>query len=209
MQDTEAELPIDRRAFMRMGVCFEGALVIVACGAGWFAEIQPFEFVDVSMSSVNFGLLGALPMLAFFAVTYAVKFAPFQRIKGFLIQTVGPILLRTRWYDIVLLSLLAGVCEELLFRGFLQVWLSQWGVTVGLVGSNVVFGLVHAITPTYAVLALGMGMYLGWLFHANDSNLTIPIIAHASYDYIAFLVIIAAAKKQAKTAEPSHISSGD
>ena len=202
MNDNVAEEhPMERRAFMLLGICFEAALVVLAMGLGWLVAIQPFDMLDVSWKSLCLGLLGVLPMLAFFAVTYQVDFAPFRRIKDFLIEIVGPILLRIRWYDVILLSLLAGVCEELLFRGLLQTWLARWGALVGLIGSNVVFGLVHAITPTYAVLALTMGVYLGWLFQASDSNLTIPIIAHATYDYIAFLVIIAAAKKRAATCE--------
>ena len=85
-----------------------------------------------------------------------------------------------------------GFCEEILFRGVLQPWFEKLGgPTVGLVGSNVLFGLAHIITPLYGVLAGLIGCYLGWLLDCSgERNVLIPVISHAVYDYLAFLVVI-------------------
>ena len=66
-----------------------------------------------------------------------------------------------------------------------------WGERVALIGSNIVFGLAHFITPLYALVAGGLGLYLGILFDATgERNLLIPIITHALYDYLGFLVVV-------------------
>jgi hypothetical protein len=57
-------------------------------------------------------------------------------------------------------------------------------VWIGLAVAALLFGLAHFITPTYAVLAGTMGLYLGWLW-IDTGNLLVPITAHAVYDFLA------------------------
>ena len=84
-----------------------------------------------------------------------------------------------------MISIVAGIGEELLFRGVLQVVLIGWlGLTFGIILASVVFGLLHAVTPTYAVLATIIGIYFGWFAWASG-NLLGPIVAHSVYDFAA------------------------
>ena len=81
--------------------------------------------------------------------------------------------------------------KELLFRGVLQPWIGRWGAAAGLVGSNLIFGLAHCITPTYAIVAGLVGVYLGLLLNLEgEANLLIPITTHAVYDWLAFLIVV-------------------
>ena len=76
---------------------------------------------------------------------------------------------KCRWHDLVLLAVLAGVCEEVLFRGVIQPWMAgddaahpaAIGFVVALLGSNLLFALLHPVTGTYAVLVGLVGVYLG------------------------------------------------
>ena len=64
-------------------------------------------------------------------------------------------------------------------------------MTAGLIGSNIIFGLVHAVTPLYAVLAALVGIYLGLsLDYGGDRNLLIPVIIHGLYDFLAFVALM-------------------
>jgi len=81
-----------------------------------------------------------------------------------------------------LVSLCAGLGEEVLFRGFLQ-------VKIGLVASAVIFGLFHFFNLTYFLVTTFMGLYLGWLFEKNEMNLLIPFFVHAVYDFVALLLM--------------------
>lgn len=86
---------------------------------------------------------------------------------------------------IVAVSLLAGFGEELLFRGVIQAGLEHLtGAVAGLLLASLIFGLLHAITPAYFLLATLMGLYLGLLYQ-QTGNLLIPCLVHALYDWIA------------------------
>lgn len=173
----------DRGPFLNMAGFFEGGLALAALVIGWLVGIDPLEHLELTWTGLIGGLIGALPLLGLFAITFRFAFGPFRRIRDFLVFSLGPSLVRCYWYDLILLAVMAGVCEEILFRGLLQPW-------CGLVGSNVIFGLAHFITPMYALLAGVLGLYLGFLYEGTrEQNLLIPIVTHAFYDYVAFLVV--------------------
>ena len=95
------------------------------------------------------------------------------------------------------MAALAGFGEELLFRGVLQPWLGRIHPWVGIIGANLIFGALHALTPAYAVFATLIGLYFSWLYAGyGEPNLARPIIAHALYDYIAFLIIIREVRRE-------------
>jgi membrane protease YdiL (CAAX protease family) len=120
-------------------------------------------------------------MIALFLAGSRFPVGPLRTIKELLLELLGPSLAACRWYDLLLVATVAGFSEELLFRGVLQPLL-------GLIWSNVLFGLAHAVTVSYAVLAGLIGGYLGWMLSASG-NLLAPIIAHALYDFLAFLAV--------------------
>jgi len=74
----------------------------------------------------------------------------------------------------------------------LQPWLeSYWGALGGLIGSNIVFGLVHAITPLYLVLATVVGIYLGLVLdYGGERALLTPVLIHWLYDFLAFMALM-------------------
>ncbi len=192
-RETIMQQVMTRGSFLNLAALFEGSLFIVALGLGWVADIDPLARVRLEWSAAGWGIAGALPLLAVFLVSQKTQLGPLRRINDFLRETLGPLLAVCRWYDLVLLALLAGVCEETLFRGLVQPWLEKWSPLVGLIGANVLFGLAHFITPTYAILAAGTGVYLSLLMDIAGSeqrNLLIPILAHAVYDFLAFLVVV-------------------
>jgi len=91
---------------------------------------------------------------------------------------------RGRW-AIVLAAALAGLGEELLFRGVLQAGLAGLtGPWAAVVTVAVVFGALHALTRAYFVLATLMGAYLGALYALSGSLLLVTLV-HALYDWVA------------------------
>ena len=187
----------DRGQFLNLAALFEGGLVAVAFALGWMTGIDPLANLRLDGPGLLWGIVGVAPLLLLFGVSYRFPFGPFRAIKQFLIEALGPPLAACRWYDLPLLALLVGLSEEMLFRGLAQPWFEQWGPAAGLVGSNVIFGLAHAVTPTYAVLAGLLGSYLGLLMDIGDArNLLPPILTHALYDYIAFLTVLHSYRRQ-------------
>jgi membrane protease YdiL (CAAX protease family) len=193
---------ISRTRFMSLAVIFEGSLVAVALALGWIFHIDVLGRLIFSVGATVVGLVGAVPPFALLLTTERFKIPALERIKRLLLETLGPSLLVCRWYDVVALAAVAGVAEEFLFRGALQPLLERWTTSTswswvaGLLLSNVIFGLLHFITPTYAVLAGLMGVYFGLLLDATGSrNVLGPILAHGLYDYLAFVVLIRTARR--------------
>jgi membrane protease YdiL (CAAX protease family) len=89
------------------------------------------------------------------------------------------------------IAALAGIGEELFFRGMIQLGLSGvLGLEVwhAILIASLIFGLAHAVTLTYFILAFVISVYLGFIFDFTD-NLLVPIAIHAFYDFFVFLYI--------------------
>lgn len=184
--------PINPENFFKTACYFEGSLILIAIILGWIAEIDPFETLYFSENAVFYGLFGTLPLFLIFLAMEHMPIESVQKIRRVLIETLGPSMYRYNWTDLFVLAAIAGFSEEILFRGVIQPWMENlWGMTTGLIASNIVFGLVHAVTPLYAFLAMSVGIYLGLcLDYGGERNILTPIVIHAIYDFLAFLVIL-------------------
>lgn len=179
-------------SFFRMACYFEAALVLVALLLGWLTEVDPFINLFFVESALANGLILTLPLLLLFFAMQQFPLRALEKIKALLQETLGARLHRRHWTDLLILASIAGFSEEVLFRGALQPWLENaLGATPGLLLSNVIFAMAHAVTPLYAVLAFLMGLYLGIsLDYGGERNLFTPIVIHAAYDFVAFMVIL-------------------
>lgn len=177
---------------------FESSLIAVAIFLGWMAGINPFAFLVFSERAIVFGLVGTLPLFLAFLAIRSLPLAAIQKITTLLLASIVPYLYQRHWTDLLVLAVIAGVAEELLFRGVIQPWMeNSWGAGIGLIGSSILFGLLHAITPLYALLATSVSIYLGCsLDYGGERNLLTPIVIHSAYDYLVFLALIKTYKKQ-------------
>lgn len=116
--------------------------------------------------------------------------------------SLEPFLPRTKeqlvWGLIV--SVFAGVFEEIAYRGYLmayfQSWFSDWGA---LAASSILFGFAHFYQGRLGTLVTtGLGAALGWLY-IETGSLVLPMILHAAVDIsamlTAFVVLRAGAPK--------------
>jgi membrane protease YdiL (CAAX protease family) len=186
--------PVNSNDFFKKACSFEAALILVAIFLGWIANINPFAYLRFSESAIVYGIIGTIPLFLLFRLMEQIQAEPIVKIKNLLFETLGPGLQRYHWTDLLVLASIAGLSEELLFRGVIQPWIeSSWGMTAGLVGGNIIFGLAHAVTPLYAVLAALVGIYLSLsLDYGGDRNLLIPVIIHGLYDFLAFIALMRA-----------------
>jgi hypothetical protein len=179
--------------FFKTACVFEAALIIVALLLGWIADINPFATLYFSETAIAIGILGTIPLFLLFLALEYLPQKSLVTIKDLLLKTLAPNLHQRHWTDWLLLATIAGVSEELLFRGVIQPWIAtSWGFTAGLWISNIIFGLVHAITPLYALLVTFVGVYLSlsMTVDGGDSNLLTPIIIHSLYDFLAFIALM-------------------
>jgi membrane protease YdiL (CAAX protease family) len=127
-------------------------------------------------------ILGGLAGTGFALGIWALlDFVPaFRRIEQLLLSVLDMDALR--WYDPLLFGLLAGIPEEILFRGAMQSALG-WPLT------SVLFGALHALSLAYFVYATVAGALLGGLA-IWGGGLWAPMAAHIAIDTIMFALLI-------------------
>ena len=90
---------------------------------------------------------------------------------------------------VVVIGILAGTAEEVFFRGYMQTRLSErWGAAVAVAVTSVAFGLLH-FEWTHAVLAVGLGLWLGLITERAGSAL--PAVAAHVINNVVFTVVTA------------------
>jgi membrane protease YdiL (CAAX protease family) len=169
----------------RLAVVFEGVLAAFALGLGWLLGVNPLGTLRWSWIGLILGLVATVPPALSMLWSDRSTWPPIRRLREEIDRTLRPLFARCGLLDIALIGIAAGFGEELLFRGVVQG--AVGAVThpvVGLVVAGILFGVVHLVTPTYAVLAGVVGLYLGWLFLVTG-NLLVPIVVHATYDVVA------------------------
>ena len=174
---------------MAIGSAAEAALLLVALGLGRLSGVPAFEALRFDTAGLAAGLAATLPLLTALAWCLRTRWPPIAGLMRVVDESVAPLFRGSGVAGLALLALLAGVAEEALFRGVLQSWLStrmpHWAALV-LAGG--VFGALHWITATYALLAALAGAWFGLLLLLTG-NLLSPIVAHAAYDLVALLLL--------------------
>ena len=173
-----------------LAVLVEGGLVLLALLIGWLFEKHPLSRLKLDLVGVGWGLVATLPLLAAFFVMNRWPIGPLAGLKKFSETTVRPMMQPLSKVDLLGISCLAGLGEEMVFRGLAQDLLgTQLPLGYAIAAASLMFGIVHAITPTYFVLALLAGGYLGWVY-AMTGDIAAPIVAHAAYDFVVLLVLV-------------------
>lgn len=152
--------------------------------------------------------LGAALGAAIYSISYLLSTLPKLVSASLrdLLQTLHHLFQDLSWLQIVILSLLAGIGEEMLIRGVMQSWLvSVTNPWIGIIGASLIFGLLHYMTKTYVLLTFALGMLFGLAFHFSNSLLLV-MIAHTVYDIFAFALIVKFPHMLGLSAQSSKIS---
>lgn len=97
---------------------------------------------------------------------------------------------RTIW-EVGVFCVCVAFGEELLFRSWLLAGLEAWQLPphVALVSSSVVFGVLHAYTKVYMILASLAGLMFGGMFLSSGQSVLEPLVVHFLYDFCTILVM--------------------
>jgi len=189
-EDSADEPEFDTGILIVLAVLFEGGLAPLAVLLGWLFDQPALSGFSWRVEDALVGVLATLPMLGLFLLGQSWPVGPFRSIRLFFEEEVRPILVGCTWPDLALMSLAAGVGEELLFRGVFQGILCRWlGSLGGLGAASLLFGMLHPISPGYIVIAAVMGAYLGGIWMVNGNLLTV-MVAHALYDFVALILLL-------------------
>ena len=173
-----------------VAILFQGMIIPVALLLAWLLGVSPWSGLTPDLASITLGLAATLPpLIALHGLTRA-RVRWFEELSD-MIRPLIHSLFRGRWPGwIVVVSLLAGFGEELLFRGVLQGWLAGFSPPwLAVVAASLVFGLLHFLSWTYFLFAVGFGLYLGVIYQVTDSLLAVCLV-HALYDWMAIRMIL-------------------
>jgi len=171
-------------SLLRLALIGEGFLVFVAFTWSWWRGAD-FVFGGTA-KGVIYGLLTAavLAVANFYLLVRAPGLPGVPSIRRLYAEVMQPMFGNLSVTEIIVISAVAGIGEELLFRGVLQ-------PELGLFPASVIFGLAHmggGGTLAFGCWVMVMGGMLGILAIASEGLLA-PIIAHAVYDAAAMSYI--------------------
>jgi membrane protease YdiL (CAAX protease family) len=199
-----ADEPNDRLTLVLLAATVEGGLIAVAWLLGWWLDHPPLQTFAWDGPSALEGLAATLPLVLLFLAMMRWPIGPLAGIKRISEDVIRPLLAPCTLIDLIGISVLAGLSEEMFFRGVLQAafagGLGRWGA---LAAASALFGLMHAVSPTYAVLAAVMGALLGALW-IHSGNLLAPVIVHGLYDLVVLVYLLRGPGSAAMLADRSE-----
>jgi membrane protease YdiL (CAAX protease family) len=162
----------------------EGGMLAAAILAAWATGVR--LQAGVWRAGLLWGLLAAAALAAInlALLRYGGDAWPGHSLRHVCRLVVRPLFGQLRLWQIALISLLAGLGEELLFRGVLQPF-------IGVVAASLVFGAVHVGGRSfvgYGAWAATIGLFFGGLA-VWTGGLTAPVVAHAMYDALALAYV--------------------
>ncbi|MBI1392090.1 MAG: CPBP family intramembrane metalloprotease [Alphaproteobacteria bacterium] len=171
-----------------------GAVIVFAAAVGvshYFAvplaDFLPGDFAGLALG-VAVGAVATLPLVLALLLFMQTNYPPLARFRSSQIDFLNELGFELTPFRIVAIGLAAGISEEMLFRGALQSLAERHlPMVVSIVAPNIIFGLLHARTTLYAIIAGVLGVYLGVIF-ALTGSLAPPIATHAIYDMAALAI---------------------
>lgn len=176
-----APQPVHPDTLLRAGIALGAVMIIVA--VAWVNGLRGENIWQALRLADLAQILPGLAIGAAFAgaVWIAGRWLQAARqIMHLIEQTID--LSKLHLHHVLLLSVLAAVPEEMLFRGAVQ-------TSLGLLAAALIFGALHAVTRLYFVYATVAGLLLGLLYLLGGS-LWLPIGAHFAVDTVMFLLML-------------------
>jgi membrane protease YdiL (CAAX protease family) len=158
---------------------------------------KPFPFLRLRQSDIRFTLLSVLGLIAIFPIVQwiggAVDSLPWpESIRAFEKSQMDMIenVLDQNFsipFAISMMALTPAICEEVLFRGYIQRQAERvMGIAGGIAFSGLIFGLYH-IRPTQA-LPLGLlGVYMAYITWRSGSLIPAMVVHLANNSFAVLL----------------------
>ena len=202
----EFKVPDFSKIFLIQSIVFLTAMVLLSLFLAWLFGINPFLRMHFNAVDIAVGIGAAAVMLAIF---YNVK-GPREQAQ----KVLGGVLTELSWGTLLFLALFVGFAEELLFRGVLEPWVARWDPIWALILVNILFGVLHSLSVQYAIVAGILGGLMSLLAYGpGGDNLLRAMVTHGVYDFLGFLWIAHAARKELKesveTAQANAVEADD
>ncbi|HEX3601285.1 MAG TPA: CPBP family intramembrane glutamic endopeptidase, partial [Lacipirellulaceae bacterium] len=152
----------ERNDGFAMAVVVEGGLALAAVAISALFHVSLREQIAPlgKPLAVAFarGVAATVPMFLVFLWLVNSKLPPFQQLRDQVEALVREMFPSGSVPQLAMVAVLAGIGEELLFRGAVQTKLVDWTTpAVGLAITSLLFGLAHALSKLYFTFAVVVG----------------------------------------------------
>jgi membrane protease YdiL (CAAX protease family) len=196
----DEEITLDRNQVMKMTIAVEAGMGAAALGIGYYFDIpfaKSIHLYPPDWFALGIGAISALIAALIAIFIQRLPFSFTKQLKEDSNRVVSNLLGQCTRPDLIGIAMLAGVGEELLFRGLFQQglmfavpedWLAAgpWIVTAIVA---LLFGMLHSISIPYVVVATIASVGLSVLF-ITTGDLLACILCHALYDLVLLLVLV-------------------
>ena len=185
-------------SFVLQAIIFEGAMALAGALLSLFCGLdlwKAFHTPDLStlFNQIGLGIGFAAGMGLLFTLLDYIPWSQLKQISQKTKEVINEVLKYSTHFERFLVCLLAGIGEEILFRGLIFVAIFEfwpWGlefnmnIIVAVIVSSVLFGLGHYISALYFFITGLLGAVFCLVFFWTGS-LIAPVVAHALYDFYA------------------------
>jgi hypothetical protein len=196
----DEEFTLDRDQVMIMTIAVEAGMGAAALGIGYYFDIpfaKSIHLYPPDWFALGIGAISALIAALIAIFIQRLPFSFTKQLKEDSNRVVSNLLGQCTRPDLIGIAMLAGVGEELLFRGLLQQglmfavpedWLAAgpWIVTAIVA---LLFGMLHSISIPYVVVATIASVGLSVLL-ITTGDLLACILCHGLYDLVLLLVLV-------------------
>ena len=189
---------MNTNAFVIHAIFFEGTMALLGALLALFCGLdlgKAFQTADMAalFNQLALGVGIAAAMGIIFTILDHIPWSQLKKVSEKTKEIINESLKSASHINRFLVCLMAGVGEEVLFRGFIFVAIFEfwpWGldfnmnIIAAIIASSVLFGLGHSITLLYFILTALLGVAFCLIFLWTGS-LIAPIVAHALYDFYA------------------------
>lgn len=185
----------DRGLLLNIIFYVEGALLLLATIWCWLGNILLAPVLIPRSQDFAIGAAIGMALVITSVVLFAIsnlleklapkkKGGPILSIKQIVVEELAPLFQELNWLDICLIALVSGFCEEVFFRGALQLDFNVW-IAAG------IFGMFHMPTfryLSYGVWATAAGLLFGLTLQYTHS-LWAPITGHVLNNLVVILYL--------------------
>jgi membrane protease YdiL (CAAX protease family) len=160
----------------------------------WALVLLVIARTYLSASTLNGGLAlcaGGAVVLAAFANLWIAKRLGWDLARIAERVAIG---MRTPMRTFILMVIVAPVCEEFIFRGFLFQLFSGYGIIIALAATTILFTIAHTDLASAPHL-IAAGLLFG-ILTVVSGGLATPIIAHSIANLIGFVALQSALRVQ-------------
>lgn len=174
-----------------------------------FYRYQIIASLDLDLHKIRLENFLLIPVMTLCVLVFVLQFSIWQtrfmpEPKELSSMFAGLFTSAPLWWILLIISPLAGICEEVLFRGFIQKGLrTRLGPWAALVIASMMFGFAH-LSPARMGTTFLLGLWMGYIYQITGS-LWFSIATHAFNNALAGSVLYFAYTMGAKDASGASL----